>query len=80
MLHVPPVKSEIKLPSDWMRKNVSDSPNNWVEVKKMGGKYLAVVGAETFDVEVKLSLSDGKILSATLDNPVRSVGSAAMLR
>ena len=73
VLHVPPAKPEIKLPSDWMHKNVGDSPNNWVEVKKVGGKYLAAVGVETFDVEVKLSLSDGKILSATLDNPVRSI-------
>jgi hypothetical protein len=28
------------------------------------------VGKETFDVELKVSLDDGKILSATLDNPV----------
>lgn len=69
--HVPPEKPEIRLPADWMRKPVADTPNNWVQVTRTkGGKYLAAVGKETFDVEVILSLVDGKILSGSIDNPV----------
>ena len=30
------------------------------------------MGKETFDVEIKMSLKDGKILSATLDNLVQA--------
>ena len=41
--------------------------------KTNDGKYLAAVGKETFDVEIKLSLADGKILSATIDNPVQTI-------
>jgi len=36
-------------------------------------KYLAAVGKETFDVEIRLSLADGMILSGTLDNPVETI-------
>ena len=41
--------------------------------KNNAGKYDAEVGKETFDVEIKVSLADGKILSATLNNPVDAV-------
>jgi hypothetical protein len=69
--HVPPTKPQIKLPAAWMSAPVADTPNNWVQVQKSSdGKYSAEVGKETFDVELKVSLDDGKILSATLDNPV----------
>lgn len=69
--HVPPARPEIKIPAKWMEAPVADTPNNWVEVTKMdSGKYLGEVGKETFDVDVTLSLADGKILSATMDNPV----------
>ena len=71
--HVPPAKPEIRIPADWMRAPVADTPNNWVEVKKDGDKYLAAVGKETFDCEIKVSLTNGKILSATMDNPVEVV-------
>jgi hypothetical protein len=72
--HVPPEKPEIKLPAEWMHNPAADTPNNWIEVKKTGeGKYVAAVGKETFDVEIKLSLADGRILSGTIDNPVESV-------
>jgi len=72
--HVPPEKPEVKLPADWMQKPVADTPNNWVQIQKTkDGKYLAAVGKETFDVEIKLSLTDGKILSATLDNPLQTI-------
>jgi len=69
--HVPPAKPQIKLPAAWMSASVAGTPNNWVQVQKTSeGKYAAEVGKETFDVELKVNLQDGKILSATLDNPV----------
>jgi hypothetical protein len=72
--HVPPEKPEIKIPVEWMWSPVADSPNNWVQVeKKPDGKYLAEVGKETFDVQIKVSLANGKILSAKIDNPVETV-------
>lgn len=72
--HVPPEKPEVKFPVDWMRKPVAGTPNNWVQVQKTkGGKYLAASGKETFDVHIVLSLSDGKILSVHMDNPVKTV-------
>jgi hypothetical protein len=68
--HVVPAKPEIKLSADWMQTPVADTPNNWVEVEKGDdGKFSAEVGKETFDVVLKVA-ADGKILSATLDNPV----------
>jgi hypothetical protein len=36
-------------------------------------RYMAMVGRETFDCEIKVSLVNGKILSATMDNPVEVV-------
>lgn len=71
--HVPPKQPAIKLSAEWMRTPVGDTPNNWVEVKKNDGKYVAAVGKETFDVEMKLSLVDGKILAGKLDNTVNQV-------
>lgn len=71
--HVPPEKPEIRLPADWMHKPVADTPNNWVQIKKTkDGKYLAAVGKETFAVEMKISLKDGKILSGSIKNPVET--------
>lgn len=57
-----------------MRTPVAPTPNNWVAVEKAdSGKYTAEVGKETFDVELKVSLVDGKILSGTIDNPLEAV-------
>jgi hypothetical protein len=71
--HVPPEKPEVTLAADWMRKPVADTPNNWVQLQKIqGDKYLAAVGKETFEVQITLSLADGKILSATMVNPVQT--------
>jgi len=71
--HVPPAQPKVKIPAPWMRAPVGDTPNNFVDVKgkNKDGKYVAQVGKETFDVEIKISLKDGKILSATLDNIVK---------
>src|SRR5258706_2846752 len=74
--HVVPARPQIKLPADWMRAPVSGTSNNWVQVSKNSDsksdadKYTAAVGEETFDVELKVSLANGRIMSATLDNPV----------
>ncbi len=72
--HVPPVQPKVTLPAPWMQKPVADSPNNWIDVKgkNKDGKYVAAVGKETFDVDIKISLKDGKILSASLDNLVKT--------
>jgi hypothetical protein len=71
--HVPPAKSQVTLPAVWMQVPVSDTPNNWVEVDKLPGKFRASVGQETFTDELTISLIDGKILSATMDNPVKTI-------
>ena len=72
--HVPPEQTQLKLPAEWMRKPVAGAPNNWVTVEKTrDGKFLGAVGKEVFDVEIKLSLADGKILSVTMDNPVVTI-------
>jgi hypothetical protein len=72
--HVPPEKSAVQLPAAWMQAPVGDAPNNWIGVQKtQDGKISASVGQETFTVELKVSLADGKILSASLDNLVKTV-------
>jgi hypothetical protein len=72
--HVPPQNPEIKIPADWMHAPVADTPNNCVEVEKhREKKIMAEVGKETFEVELKVSLKNGKIISATIDNPVEEL-------
>lgn len=69
--HVPPAKPNMQLPAEWMQAPVTDTANNWVEVTKTkDGKFEAGVGKETFDVTILVSTVDGRILSATMDNPV----------
>ncbi len=71
--HVPPGQPKVKMPAAWMLTPVAGTPNNWVQVNKnQAGKYDAGVGKETFEVEIKVSLMDGKILSGTLDNLVQT--------
>ncbi|HEV3215251.1 MAG TPA: hypothetical protein VGZ27_05985, partial [Vicinamibacterales bacterium] len=57
----------------WMQTPIADTPNNYVEVSKTLQGYSASVGKETFDVVLRIDLADGKILSATIDNPVAKV-------
>ena len=71
--HVPPKQPEIRLPAAWMRVPVADTPNNWVQVEKKDSTYLAAVGKETFDVLMKVSLVDGKILWGRIENPVTTL-------
>jgi hypothetical protein len=69
--HVVPEQPEVKLPADWMHSHVPHNPNNWVQIIKTNdGKYVAEVGKETFDVEITVSLADGKIVHASLSNLV----------
>jgi hypothetical protein len=71
--HVPPEAPKIRLLADWMRPPVADTPNNWVQVEKTTAGFTASVGKETFDVVLSVSLSDGRILSATMENPVTAI-------
>jgi len=72
--HVPPEKPTVHLSADWMQKPVADAPNNFVQVRKLpDGKFEAAVGKETFDVELKVSLKDGKILHGSMKNPVTTI-------
>ena len=72
--HVPPENPNVKLTAEWMSKPVADTANNWVQVQKAGAaKFLAAVGKEMFDVEIKISTTDGKVLSGTIDNPLQTV-------
>src|ERR1700682_5940844 len=62
--HVPPARPDVRLPVAWMRTPVGNTPNNWVEItknfasKSAADKYVASVGMETFDVEMKISLTN----------------------
>ena len=61
----------LKFPAAWMQTPVAGTPNNWAEVEKTKeGKYQAGAGKETFDVTLTVSTLDGRILSATMENPV----------
>jgi hypothetical protein len=71
--HVPPVQPNVNLPTEWMKAKVADTANNWVEVEKNGDEYIAEVGKETFDVALTVDLRDGKLLRATMDNPVTAI-------
>jgi hypothetical protein len=69
--HVPPANPNLQFPAEWMKAPVANTANNWVEVTKTKeGKYEAGAGKETFDVTITVSTVDGKILSASMDNPV----------
>ncbi len=70
--HVPPEQSQVRLPATWMREPVADTPNNWVQVTRRDGKFVAAVGKETFDVRMEVSVVDGKILSGVIENPVNA--------
>jgi hypothetical protein len=69
--HVPPAKAVVHFPASWMQAPLFDTPNNWVEATKTSDtSYVAGAGRETFDVEIDVSLTDGHIVAATMDNPV----------
>lgn len=69
--HLAPAVEKLELPAAWMHDPVGDRPNNWVDVTKTtDGRYRARVGLETFRVDMAISSLDGRLLSATMDNPV----------
>lgn len=72
--HVPPAAGcSIVPPAEWMSKPVSDTVNNFFQVTKDNGKYVADAGKEFFNVEIKLAIPSGKILTATMYNPVSGI-------
>jgi hypothetical protein len=56
-----------------MHARVAEMPNNWVQVRKTATGFDASVGQETFDVTLNVDVSNGKILSARMENPVTKV-------
>ncbi len=57
--------------TDWMKAPVSGVANNWVQVARAdSGRWVAAVGRETFDVTLKVDLRDGRLLAASMENPV----------
>jgi hypothetical protein len=69
--HVPPEQPQIHLAASWMADPVGHARNNWVQVQKLGeGSFVASVGEETFEADIRIDRTTGKILSAHLDNPV----------
>ena len=69
--HVPPPNPQIHLPASWMHQPVGDTSNNWVQLMKAADGYVASVGKEIIYVRITVSLANGRILSATMDNPVQ---------
>jgi hypothetical protein len=72
--HVPPKDSALPLKAAWMHEPVGPGANNWVQiVKNSQGKYEAGVGIETFTVDLTVSVADGHIVSAAMENPVTTI-------
>jgi hypothetical protein len=69
--HVPPTEARTPLPAPWMREPSARTPNNWVQVTKSSGGFVAGAGKEIFDVRMTVSLADGRITSATMENLVK---------
>jgi hypothetical protein len=70
--HVPARPPQIRIPAEWMRPQVVDTPNNWVQVERTAaGTFTAGIGQEIFDATITLNLADGRVLAATLENPVQ---------
>ncbi len=67
------VELDNNLPAEWMKNPVSDRPNNWVQVTRKNGRYRAEVGREDFEDIITVELGTGKILEATMNNPLRTI-------
>ena len=72
--HVPPKDPSIQIPAEWMRAPVAGTPNNWIEVSRANGRYVASMGKETFDVQLVIDRDSGVIIAASMDNVVDAVG------
>lgn len=70
--HVPPPIACVDLAAPWMQTQVvAGFANNHVQVNKNAdGTFTVAVGKEDIDVEIKIQMGSGKILSATMYNPV----------
>jgi hypothetical protein len=68
--HIPPKQQRLKLPASWMQTPVRTLPNNWVQVIKSDGGFVAQVGTEVFEVLITVDTRDGKIVEAKIHNPV----------
>jgi hypothetical protein len=68
--HLPPPALHVQLPAKWMEEPTSAKPNNFVQVSKQDDGFIAETGKETFDVQLVVDTSDGRILAATMHNPV----------
>jgi hypothetical protein len=76
--HVPPQEASIRMPVQWLHQRVRpEAPNNWVQVQREApdatrsdGGYVAASGHEMFDVRIEVERPSGRIVSATMDNPV----------
>ena len=74
VMHVPPAKPKVQLKADWMKMPVADKSNNWVGItRQQDGTFLVAVGQETFTVDITVSTVDGRILSASMENPVKTI-------
>lgn len=72
--HVPPRSPKLPLKAAWMQVPVGTGANNWEQiVKDPDDKYEAGVGLETFTAEITVSLEDGHIVSAAMENPVTTI-------
>jgi hypothetical protein len=69
--HVSPAQPQIKIPAEWMNEPVGSLKNNWVQIQTTQDRgFLGEIGQESFEADIELAMPSGRILSATLDNPV----------
>ena len=68
--HLPPPALHVQLSAKWMEEPTSAKPNNFVQILKQDDGFIAETGKETFDVQLVVDTSDGRILAATMPNPV----------
>ena len=69
--HVAPAEPAIRLAADWMKTPVGKGANNWTQVVHPSpGKYIAAVGSELIEVRIDVALVSGRIVTATMNNPV----------
>ncbi len=68
--HLPPPTVHVQLPALWMRTPASAVPNNFVQVSKQGDSFIAEAGKEVFDVRLVVDTRDGRLLVASMHNPV----------
>jgi hypothetical protein len=68
--HVPPPALHVQQPAKWMQDATRAEPNNFVQISKASDGFIAETGKETFEVRLVVDTRDGRILSATMHNPV----------